>query len=450
MAEAKFLEAQKAVEVLLVTLPPAERRSVLPLYHDLLQQQQKSLPAHLLLELAEDHLGTSPDQTIIYLNELGASDRLKFFRRYTLLKIAIAAEKGMARELYDLLSSFQLYLYEKKAPAVPEKVLLVIEKFFKKDFQLKLQQLALTLQLSNHLLAELIVKELIEICIEKAAPKGIREKFSAIGDVLQAGIKEGPLLVYLNFCRLTAAGITEKTDYKKLAEIIIFFDDFKSQAHVLNLLDKLELREIAHSYAVDVRNNQHYDFVYFDKFYSHLKKYFVDLPILAVSSQAAFEAIDLTLEQAPPGISEDTLIALDFLDDEANIIMALKYGSYSPEQLLDIATNFIQSHFYHAGLKAAEMINSQSMDQTLIIKANYLRMICFFHLRDYRAALDLSLQAQESSSSESELLSFLYAQSEAYLKLGEMKSAKRTLQKIVSIHADYRLAKEKLEKLNEI
>ena len=51
---------------------------------------------------------------------------------------------------------------------------------------------------------------------------------------------------------------------------------------------------------------------------------------------------------------------------------------------------------------------------------------------------------------QDDILSFLYTQAEAYQRLNLKREARRALQKIISIDPHYRLASERLEKLNEV
>jgi multidrug resistance efflux pump len=69
---------------------------------------------------------------------------------------------------------------------------------------------------------------------------------------------------------------------------------------------------------------------------------------------------------------------------------------------------------------------------------------------DYRAALDTAYEALTQAKTENDILSFLYAQAEAHINLHESKQAKSLLKKVLSIDKNYRLAKEKLETLDEI
>jgi hypothetical protein len=449
LAESKLMEAQRALEAKLSMSNISERPELLILYHQVLTQQHKHPPRELLLELSESHLPINPELSHNYLNEIKKSDVAAIFRRFKLASITVASALGRVDELYSLISEFQAYLYEHKVPAIPLMLSDLIDKFFKKDFHLKLQRLALCLQLNDITTAEKLIEDLVEINVEKPAPKGICEKFKQITAVLNASSLEGSLIIYRNFCHFMAEGISDKADYKKLAEIVIFFDSFKFQAHVLNLLDKLGLEEICYGYAKVIKENIKYDFVYFAKFYSHLKKYLVQLPEPEII-ESNQPAMDLTLEQPGFQLTNDTQWALEYIDEEAAVISAIKHGNFSQTELLDIATNLIQSRLYKGAASAAELARQQAGPPAELLKAVYLKMISLLHLGDYRAVLDLSIDALAHAEREDDLLSFMYAQAEALVHLGQTDQARKTLDNIVSIQSNYRFAREKLEKLNEI
>ena len=77
-------------------------------------------------------------------------------------------------------------------------------------------------------------------------------------------------------------------------------------------------------------------------------------------------------------------------------------------------------------------------------------MTCLLKTGDCRAALDVSLEALNFSITQNDILSFLYSQAEAHLRLKEYRAAKNVLKRILAIDASYRMAKERLERLNAI
>jgi hypothetical protein len=103
-----------------------------------------------------------------------------------------------------------------------------------------------------------------------------------------------------------------------------------------------------------------------------------------------------------------------------------------------------------AALKASELAYESTDNNNLRLRACYLKVTCLLKTADYRAALDISLIALSYSVTQNDILSFLYSQAEAHLKLKEYISAKRVLERIMDIDASYRLVKERLEWLNAI
>ena len=118
--------------------------------------------------------------------------------------------------------------------------------------------------------------------------------------------------------------------------------------------------------------------------------------------------------------------------------------------MLDISVSFIQSEFYLAALQASELAFNSTEDADLKLRACYMKVVCLLKTGDYRAALDSSLDALNFSVTQNDILSFLYSQAEAHLRLKEFNLAKNVLKKILSIDSNYRLAKERLERLNAI
>jgi tetratricopeptide (TPR) repeat protein len=267
-------------------------------------------------------------------------------------------------------------------------------------------------------------------------------------------LKSSPNLQYLeiykNFISILANGVQEKKDFKKITEIVIFTEDFKLQALILNLLLKEGLDEVAKDLAQEMRQNKEYNYVYLDKYLPQLKSFFFQpavknlIPVARLLTDS-----DLKLEKASPyqQAEEETM---EISDEEELLSQLLKHQSFSSNELLDIAVSFVQAEFYKAALKAAEMAFSLTEEVEIRLKANYLKVTCLLKTGDYRAALDVSLGALSYSITQNDILSFLYSQAEAHLKLKEYKDAKRILKKILIIDANYRMTKERLERLDAI
>jgi hypothetical protein len=128
----------------------------------------------------------------------------------------------------------------------------------------------------------------------------------------------------------------------------------------------------------------------------------------------------------------------------------LKFQSYTPSELIELAISFLQSSFPRAAAEASSLAIKSTEDNKENLKATYLKATCLFQLADFRAVLDLALDALDRAESQDDILSFLYLQAEAYSKLGQKTNAKRALKKILSIDAKYRLTRERLERLDEI
>lgn len=448
MAEQKFSEAQKLIEVQL-HLNNESRLELLQLYVEALESQHKQLPPEFAIELAEKEAELKNFETALRLINSVNTD--KYFIRMMKIKILAAEEKGRMEELHSCLSDFLLRQYEKQTPVIPPFITAMIEKYFRHDFNLKLKRLAITLLLNDLEKSEEIVKELITLTVEKSSPKGVTSKLIAIGEVLKSGVNISQLEIYQNFCFISAYGINDKTEYKRLAEMVIYFDDFRFKAMLLNLLVKFNLSHEAEMYASSLRETKDFNFVYFDKYFPGLKSLFVQpqqktqsgkeeeipKPDLVLTSQYSSEIMAPVTE---PEIDED----------EQKYFHLLKYQTYTQEQLCDLAVSFLQSEMPAVALKASEIALKSSSDDREFLKASYLKLMAQLKLNDFRAAVDTCFQGLTKAQSRDDVLSFMYGQAEAYIRLNQKKNAKAVLTKIISIDAKYRLAKERLDKLNEI
>ncbi|MFP5386491.1 MAG: tetratricopeptide repeat protein [Bacteriovoracia bacterium] len=445
MAEQKFAEVQLLIEVQL-SLNSDSRHELLLLYLEALDSQDKSMPTLLALELAELESQLKHHEMVLKL--ISSIRNEKYFQRLSKLRIKAAEDKGKMDQLYSLISEFYIHQYEKQIPSIPVWVSELTQKYYKNDFNLKLKELAITLLLKDLKKSETIVKELLISCVEKSSPRGLKEKIEAVADVLQSTEGKGPLEIYQNFCLLSTLGITEKTDYKKIIEMIIYFEDFKFQVLTLNLLHSLNLSEEAVQYSSSVRENKEYNFVYLDKYFTELKPYFVEVRARKDNQvQAQVPTPDLTLTDDYKQEIFNSFQEIEEYDEEKNFLHMLKYQTYTSDQLCDLAVSFLQSDMPRVALKASELAISSAANDIEYLKGCYLKLTCLLQTGDYRAALDTSLQALEKAKSRDDVLSFLYGQAEAHIRLNQKREAKRILAKVLSIDSEYRMAKERLEKL---
>jgi tetratricopeptide (TPR) repeat protein len=450
MAEQKYFEVQRLIEVQL-TLKSDNRHELLSLYFDSLQAQQKKIPTLLLLELAEFESESHHHELVLqHLAEINTDLSQKYFIRIQKLIIAAAVDKGQMDQLYTLLNAFLIYLFEKQIPLVPDWITDKIEKYFKNDFILKLKELALSLLLNNVSKAEVITRDLITSCIEKSSPKGRASKLLSIGEILRCGENKAQLEIYQNFCFISAGGTSEKSDYKKIVEMVIYFDDFKFQVLILNLMHQLKLKDSAIEYSRAIRLNASYDFVYFDKYFNHLKSYFVQPAPKNKTITSEIMIPDLKLSEKFLSEIMSPVLDVEEYEDEQRYFNLIKYQSYTTSQLCDLAVSFLQSEMPRVALKASKQAIKQSENDKDYLKGSYLKLTCLLLLKDFRSALDTCFEAISRATTKDDVLSFLYGQAEIYIRLNQTKDARKILSKILSIDSKYRLAKERLDKLNEI
>jgi hypothetical protein len=447
MAEHKFFEAQKKIELEL-QLNPETRHELLLLYFDVLISQHKIYPLELTIELAEKEAEKRNfDFALSLISEMKSE---KHRLRVIKLKISALEDKGLLDELYSLVSDFLLRQFEKQVPVVPVWIETIIEKYFKQDFHLKLKKLALALLQNDLDKSEEFVKQLITNTVEKSSPKGISEKLLAVGEVLKSGHNKSQLEIYQNFCFIAVEGINDKSDYKRLVEMVIFFDDFKFKVLLLSLMHNLGLEEGAKQYANSVRASKDYSFIYFDKFFPHLKGHFVQPSARNDKIEEKIPSPDLRLtERYVSNVHTEEDIS-EQNEDELKFFHLLKYQSYTHGQFCDLAVSFLQSEMPRVALRASELALKTAANDYEILKASYMKLTCELKLQDYRAAVDTCFIALTNAVSKDDILSFMYGQAEAYMRLNQKNSAKAVLSKIISIDAKYRLAKERLEELNEL
>ncbi len=446
LVEQKFFEAQKLIEASL-TQGTHSRHHLLLLLFESLFLQQKEIPPELLIDLAEKEFELRHfDRSLELLNKIKLS---QFETRVLKIKFSIAQERGQIKILYDLVSDHLLRLFEKQIPHIPDWIRSVIDKYFRDDFNILIKILAIELAVNHLEKAEELLRELILSSVERSSPKVLNNRLLALCDILKSSIK-GHLDIYYSLCLIHTSGIQEKAQYKKIIEMIIYFDDFKFQVMVLDLLNKIELKSEAEELAQAIRKNTHYSYVYLDKYFPHLKRYFFKPQTSVITPEQKLPTPDIELTEKYWSSVVTTWEIAEEPEEVETYIHLLKHTEFSVEQLCDIAVGFLQAEVPRAALAAAERALQSSSNRSDFLKASYLKISALFLLKDFRVVIDTCLNALEKVESTADLLSFLYAQGEAYIRMGLANDARIILKQIIKIDSSYRLAKERLEKLNEI
>lgn len=450
MAESKFFEAQIITERELF-LKSEPRRDLLLSYIEILNAQKKSIPAPVLIEAAEFIIQEDSSQAEILLDQITSFDKEKNFLNVQQKKIAIALKQGQLKKLHELIFDLNIFLCENHIPIIFEDIEKLVVKFFKDDFNFMLQKLSLLLMKSDVLAAEKLVREITLSTFEKSSPRGIKERLIALSDILKAQKITGPLDLYANMALLLSEGLGEKKDFKRIIELVIYFDDFQFQVLILGLLDKIGILEVAHDYAIDVKNNKDYSFVYFDKYHSHLKKYFISTKEIKVLEKEKLPNVDLELEESAYHFHKKDLIP-DLNDDyeEGQLINVIKYQDLDFNELIDISVGLIQSRYFKASVKSSSLALSLAQDDNQFLKACYLKILGLLQLKDLRSAMDTVLSGLEKAKSKDDILSFMYCQAEIFQRMSQNKQARIILKRILEIDSNYRQAKENYEKLDEI
>lgn len=445
MAEENFSSAEHALEVALISALPASRPELISLYLENLIQQKKSLPDHLVSEVIHLLWEKNPELALNVYDHSSQSLKSSDDSRVLFFRMKLAEKRGHVQELHDLISDYHLHLFERSLPFVPPFVNELVQKFFRVDFQLRLQGLALTLLRKDLKSAETQIQNLILEAHEKSSPKILREKLTALHNVLVSQTEKGILEIYQSFLSILIHGFQDKKDFKRLAEVVIYFEDFRFNVMVMQILGANGYPELAASYAHELADHKNYDFVYIAKHFPDLKKYFVSItqPIARATS---WETPDLSLDE---DIEKDLVLSdlPDRFEDEEILVHLVKNQEFSEESLLDLSVSFIQSELPRVAHAAAMIVHERSQDNRIKLKAAYLALTSLLQSGDYRRAVDLALESMKLVDTTDDLLSFLYCEAEAYLRL-EMKSeARQVLKKILSIDSRYRMARERLERL---
>lgn len=448
MADQKFYEVQRLIEVQL-TLQSVDRFELLKIYSESLKVQHKNLSVQLGLELAQYESKAKNHEVVLQLiHELPFKDQQKNFNKIKQLIVKAGEDQGQMDEIYLQVSDFLIKQFEKRTPYIPIWIDQPIEKYFKHDFNLKLKELALALMVNDLSQAESLVQNLIFSCMEKSSPKGTASKLLAVGEVLQSGSQKGILEIYQNFCFISYRGITDSSDYKRLVEMVIYFEDFKLQVLLLNLMHKIGLENEASLFAPAIKKNPKYNFVYLDKYFSHLKSYFIQQEAPAPHEQSKpFIHTEIAAINNYDEEAMSPALDIENFDDELSYFQILKYQNYTTDQLCDLAVSFLQSEMPRVALKASDLAIKQSADDYSFLKGSYLKLTALLQIKDYRAALDTCLVALAKATTQNDMLSFMYGQAEVLIRLNDLTAAKKVLSRILSIDSQYRMAKERLEKL---
>ncbi len=445
MAEENFTSAESALETALISALPIARSELITLYLETLIHQQKILPDHLVTEVINFLWDQNPDQAILTFENASSSIKRSHDTRILFFQMKLAEKRGHIQLLHRLISEYQLRLYEKSIPSVPSLITGLIQKYFRVDFQLQLQDLALTLLRKDIAAAEKKIEKLILEAHEKSGPKILREKLESLLKILSVQTDKGHLEIYQSLIQIMVSGLSEKKDFKRMAELVIYFQDFRFSLMIMQTLVRQNYLDIATDYARELSQAKDYDFVFVAKHFSELKRYFVTITKPVTRTQS-WESPDLSLSEKQEQflyLSENP----ERSQDEVLLIKLVKNQSYGDATLLDLAVSFIQSELPKVALASAMIVHSRTTDVRIKLKAAYLALTSLLQCGDYRQALDLALESMTLVQTTDDLLSFLYCEAEAYLRLDMKKEAKQILKKVLSIDSQYRMARERLEKI---
>jgi len=452
MADSRFFEAQKMVEASLSLQDNKSRLEIIPDYLEILSAQNKILPINYLLEIIENSLDNDFSSAARWYEKLPDSVPREYFLPTEIIRIKFLEKSGKLDTLYLKIRDLKIELIEKNLPIRIDLLEQLIEKYFKDDFELKILKLTYLFQINDLSNAEIFVLSLLKEMKQKATQKNIRERIQIIGDLIKGLPEKKQLELYQSYCLLYANGIVEKSDHKKVVELIIYAEDFEFQILVLDLLKKLNLDEIASDFSVLVKGNKKYKFIYVSKYFPQLKAFFLankEPEKVEKNFKLEIERIEVGPDQNNDGqiIFEKSV---EFNSDEEFMAKSLKYQDLNSSQLIDLASNLIQSEYFRAASVASHLALEMAINDKEYLKACFLKATSLYFLGDFRAVLDLGIEAITKSKSEDDILSFLYIVGECYFEMGLKKEALLTFLKISSINPGYRKVKMKIKVLNEV
>ena len=446
MEKSNFSLAQTLIEANLFD-KKIKSAELYELYFTALERQSLRIDSYKILDFVDLIFIVDTAKALLWLEKIKDSKIINS-QRYLYTEIKLAEKLGQLEKVYQLVCNYNIQSIERKNPIIPADIDNLINKFFLDDFNLKLQRLSLSFLRNDLDTSEIILKDLILSCYERSNTKGQNLKLKNILEILRLEESNQKFRIYKDLLGFLLKETDKSQGYKRLIECIIYFDEFKLQVLILEVLNSLEATT-AKSYGKVIRTHKDYDFVYLDKYFSHLKKYFIELPKKSKEKPIEDIKIDLTSIEA----SDSPLMGSFYEhvdEEEIYFVRQIKNESFSVETLIDFATTLMQSDCLYACEETLKLAQTQVSKDFDILRVRYLYVTCLLKRRDYRASLDMILDTLPMCKSENDLLSFLYAESEVYIRLEENQNAINVLKKIVTMDSSYRLAKDRLDKLNEI
>lgn len=448
MAEEKYFEVQKLIEASL-SIQNRPSLEILKLYYRALFQQKKEPPKDLLLALVEEEIKQNNfDESMIFMSSL---EKYKDCEQVTKLKLILAQKMGRIHELYEMASNYLIRQIDEKIPIIPEWMNSLIDEYFKKDFNILLKKLAICLMCSDHKESEKLSIRIISLIFENTSYKDKKAKLFQLGKIFNFISNKGPLEIYQNFCLISYKGIQEKKDYKKIIEMVIYFNEVPMQAALISLMDELGLKSDAKEYFQFLSETKKIEQVYFHKYYARLveglqrNKQELSQPSEASVVKIVEVSSEKRVKKEKIFFNED-----QSFEEEEIPIDYLNHQNLDVIQFCDLAVGHFQSDLPRQALRIVELGLDKAQSDEDILRLMYLKVTGQIITRDYRGAIDSCLIALSRAKSKQDILSFLYCEAEAYLRVGDLKRAKSILLKIHSIEPTFRMTKDRLEKLNEI
>jgi len=456
MAEEKFYDAEKLSEISLMNNLIQDREVLLSLYLDAVKQQNKVPALKFTLEYVEMNLENSFERAFESFKLVEEINDDQHLTRKIKIQLKIAETSGELDTIYKEIKRFKLKLLELNKPIKFEFIEILISKYFKKDLDLKILELAYTLSTGNLKLVEKNIQELIQEIFQDHKCKNKKDKLLMLGKILESQDGKKHLELYQNYCFLFCFGIREKKDYKKIIELLILKQQFEYQVLVLYLIDHLNLFDIATIFAKTIKIKEDFNFIYVSKNYPNLKKYFGVQKKTSIDDSRPHEMKWDRCEEEFLGIVKDldnqglSSFQMEINTEEFKIINSLKFQELNEEQLINLASSFMQSEYFKAVQFALDLALKFDLSHEKYLKVLYLKSLASFKLGEFRSVLDLGIEALSKENNENDILNFLYLIGESYYFLDKRTEALVTFKKILNINENFRNVIQRIRELDEV
>jgi hypothetical protein len=452
MADSKFNEVEISAYRSLSDKHNSNRSEMLLIYLSSIKSQNKKILYPYLLEFVEKNLDTHLDHCLELINLYSSQNPNKLNLKLKIYLIKIFEKKGDIETLGKELKKLRCDLLEMNRPILNIALIEIEKKYFMKDFEFSLLNLTYAFYLGDLNSAENQILEIIKSLFESKNIKNLNSKLGLVGRLLEAQVEKKYLEIYQSYFIIRSRGITEKKDYKKIIEMMIFAKSNEFKVIILELLDFLQLEEIAKSYSSYLISEKNFKLLYVLKYFKNLKRYFMQGNLIRPEDEGTRELTEIGPIKNSKIVPQDDMKIEDrlFLTiEEEKIIHELKHQDLQFEEFHSLAISFIQAGYFYAAKESAICALNLAHTNEAKISTYYLIGETYYLLGDYRATIDFMGKIRELANDKIEIIPSMYLEAESHLKLNEKKEAKSIFEKINLTNENFRQTRDRLRLLNE-